>query len=351
MAQDTKKAVGTSPDAAPGGAAEPPAVPGSQKSAPASPMAPAVPAASKPAAPEIPKPATKVGFPGKDLPSPSAPAGTPTLPFPARDKEAAPAPQPATAKLSFPPPRDLAPKKGPSPLMPLSTPGRIEPLFGAPTSTPPRAMPPPIPLSNGPAVLPAERVETQAPDEEPPAEPPARRVARRRPAGPVRGKIAANDDAPSIGGLIFALDQKPDIKPFKYAAIASAVWAVIGTGFALGNSEKPRSRQGAGLGEILGHPTILLTAAADRRPGRDPVVPCASRLALGGAEASLLHHDRGRDPPRRARPHGRAVGRLARPGGAPPGRLHERRHLAGARPRRRARGAGPQRGVRARALL
>ncbi len=122
-------------------------------------------------------------------------------------------------------------------------------------------MPPPIPLSNGPAVLPAERVETQAPDEEPPAEPPARRVARRRPAGPVRGKIAANDDAPSIGGLIFALDQKPDITPFKYAAIASGVWAVIATGFA---SAILRSEieKGAGLGEILGHPAILLTAAA-----------------------------------------------------------------------------------------
>src|SRR5688500_14934720 len=29
-----------------------------------------------------------------------------------------------------------------------------------------------------------------------------RRAAKRRPAGPARAKIAANDDAPSIGGLI-----------------------------------------------------------------------------------------------------------------------------------------------------
>ena len=32
-----------------------------------------------------------------------------------------------------------------------------------------------------------------------------RRLAKRRPAGPARPKIAANDDAPSIGGLIYSL--------------------------------------------------------------------------------------------------------------------------------------------------
>ena len=61
-----------------------------------------------------------------------------------------------------------------------------------------------------------------------PEEPPARRVARRRPAGPVRGKIAANDDVPSIGGLIYALEQKPSTKVFRLAAIGSVVWAVVG---------------------------------------------------------------------------------------------------------------------------
>lgn len=59
------------------------------------------------------------------------------------------------------------------------------------------------------------------------AEPVARRMARRRPAGPPRGKIAANDDAPSIGGLIYALEQKPSTTPFKYAAIATAGWTAI----------------------------------------------------------------------------------------------------------------------------
>lgn len=60
----------------------------------------------------------------------------------------------------------------------------------------------------------------------------ARREARRRPAGPVRERLAANDDAPSIGGLIYALQQKPSNKPYQYAAIGSVVWAILGA-FAL----------------------------------------------------------------------------------------------------------------------
>lgn len=60
---------------------------------------------------------------------------------------------------------------------------------------------------------------------------PVRRMARRRPAGPPRGKIAANDDAPSIGGLIYALEQKPSTTPFKYAAIATVGWTLICVAF------------------------------------------------------------------------------------------------------------------------
>ncbi|MEQ8825772.1 MAG: hypothetical protein RIC14_15510 [Filomicrobium sp.] len=69
-----------------------------------------------------------------------------------------------------------------------------------------------------------------AEEEETPA--PSRREARRRPAGPVRERFAANDDAPTIGGLIYALQQKPSSKPFQYAAIGSTVWAMLGA-FAL----------------------------------------------------------------------------------------------------------------------
>jgi hypothetical protein len=56
---------------------------------------------------------------------------------------------------------------------------------------------------------------------------PSRRTARRRPAGPSRSRLAANDDVPTIGGLIYALEQKPSTKPFQYAAIASGAWTAI----------------------------------------------------------------------------------------------------------------------------
>ncbi len=68
---------------------------------------------------------------------------------------------------------------------------------------------------------------------EPEIDPPRRRLARRRPAGPSRNRIAANDDGPSIGGLIYALQQKPSGAAFKYAAIASVVWGAIGAAFAV----------------------------------------------------------------------------------------------------------------------
>lgn len=54
-----------------------------------------------------------------------------------------------------------------------------------------------------------------------------RRIAKRRPAAPSRKRIAANDDAPSIGGLIYAINQKPSSKSFIYAGIASGVWAIV----------------------------------------------------------------------------------------------------------------------------
>jgi ABC-type transporter Mla subunit MlaD len=60
----------------------------------------------------------------------------------------------------------------------------------------------------------------------------SRRPAKRRPAGPARPKIAANDDAPSIGGLIFSLQQKPSNRPFVVAAAASGIWLVVGAIFA-----------------------------------------------------------------------------------------------------------------------
>ena len=92
-------------------------------------------------------------------------------------------------------------------------------------------------------------------------EAPQRRIARRRPAGPVKGTIAANDDAPSIGGLIYALEQKPSNRPFVFAAIASAVWGLAGLSFAA-----VMTWQDIGLGKsllgILAQPSTFFTITA-----------------------------------------------------------------------------------------
>ncbi|MGE3626689.1 MAG: hypothetical protein AB7G34_10000 [Hyphomicrobiales bacterium] len=49
------------------------------------------------------------------------------------------------------------------------------------------------------------------------------------PAQPAsRRRIAANDDLPSIGGLIYALQQRPSRSPFVFAAIGSLAWLFAG---------------------------------------------------------------------------------------------------------------------------
>ena len=94
---------------------------------------------------------------------------------------------------------------------------------------------------------------------------PPRRVARRRPAGPVRGKIAANDDVPSIGGLIYALEQKPSTKIFRVAALASALWAVAGIAFGV-LSIAPSVTDDATIVSLLLHPVTFMTAAGVLAP-------------------------------------------------------------------------------------
>ena len=133
-------------------------------------------------------------------------------------------------------------------------------------------VPPPLPAGSPaqPAfegVPPAAGEPAAAPRAEPPRAPAAepdgsgRRVARRRPAGPVRGRVAANDDVPSIGGLIYALEQKPSSKPFTYAAVASGVWALIGGAFGVSMLMGEMS-SGAALGVILSRPSTFALIAA-----------------------------------------------------------------------------------------
>lgn len=67
-----------------------------------------------------------------------------------------------------------------------------------------------------------------------PMRPPASVAAQARAAtparaapGPVRA-IAANDDMPSIGGLVYALQRRPSKSPFYVAVAASGIWFVLG---------------------------------------------------------------------------------------------------------------------------
>jgi DNA anti-recombination protein RmuC len=69
-----------------------------------------------------------------------------------------------------------------------------------------------------------------APQNTPPASEDDDDPADRRRAAPARRRFAANDDVPSIGGLIFALQQKPSNRPFIIAGIASAVWMALSFG-------------------------------------------------------------------------------------------------------------------------
>ncbi|MBI1386710.1 MAG: hypothetical protein GC150_17545 [Rhizobiales bacterium] len=88
-----------------------------------------------------------------------------------------------------------------------------------------------------------------------------RREARRRSAGPSRDQIAANDDAPSIGGLIFALNQRPSSQPFYFAAVATAVWIVVGglLGWSFMASE---FRAAGSLAAIAARPEAIAVATA-----------------------------------------------------------------------------------------
>ncbi|MGH6866064.1 MAG: hypothetical protein ACREDO_07850 [Methyloceanibacter sp.] len=99
--------------------------------------------------------------------------------------------------------------------------------------------------------------------ESPAGSPPQRQFAKtRRPAGPPpQRRLAppANDDIPSIGGLIFALQQRPSRTPFLIALAASAVWFLIGGIFAFGLIS---TQLASGASGFLGSASALTAAAA-----------------------------------------------------------------------------------------
>src|SRR5262245_50664623 len=133
--------------------------------------------------------------------------------------------------------------------------GVTEPKREEPVKAPPEAAPKP----------PLEFTEPQAPSAgaSASASPPRQFVRTRRPAGPPpqrRLSAPANDDFPSIGGLIFALQQRPSRTPFLVALGASIAWFLIGGFFAFGLISNQVSA--GGLSGLLGSTSALTAALA-----------------------------------------------------------------------------------------
>jgi hypothetical protein len=184
---------------------------------------------------------------------------------------------------------DPAAKKAPAPSSPPLVPLAIAGPRKAPDKPEPVVAPkagskvievgaaPVAPKAEQPAVKPVATAKAPQPSAtKPPAlpkQPPAEsddtesgrsggsnRGSRRRTAGPSRATIAANDDVPSIGGLIYALQQKPSQRPMMAAAIASGVWGVLSLllGWAM---LAPELQRAPTLLEMLSRPTAITLLA------------------------------------------------------------------------------------------
>ncbi|GJM01712.1 MAG: hypothetical protein DHS20C08_02130 [Rhodomicrobium sp.] len=82
----------------------------------------------------------------------------------------------------------------------------------------------------------------------------------RRRAAPARRRFAANDDVPSIGGLIFALQQRPSNRPFVIAGIASFVWAALSAAM-VWSVFRTAFTEISTLAELFQSPTAVATVA------------------------------------------------------------------------------------------
>ena len=86
------------------------------------------------------------------------------------------------------------------------------------------------------------------------------RAARRALPRSARLAPPANDDLPSIGGLIFALQQRPSRTPFLIALAASVVWFIIGGFFAFGLISAQIAA--GGVSGLVGSASALTAAVA-----------------------------------------------------------------------------------------
>jgi hypothetical protein len=206
----------------------------------------------------------------KTPPEKAAPTDGPALPT----LSMPPPPPPSAAQPATPPPSldGLAkpPEKGDLSAFSLIVPGAASPPnLGSSTGTVNHRLPPPLPnmaasmaqsTKGAPDANAANTSLTTGNERTDEPERP-RRIARRRAAAPPRGKIAANDDAPSIGGLIYALEQKPSNTPFKYAGIASAVWAILCFAFSWA-IVRAELANGATFLSLFDKPSTFLTVTA-----------------------------------------------------------------------------------------
>ena len=123
---------------------------------------------------------------------------------------------------------------------------------------------PPKPAEEAPRETPRPPLEfAEAPSQGAATTPPKQFVRTRRPAGPPpqrRLATPANDDVPSIGGLIFALQQRPSRTPFLMALAVSVAWFIIGGFFAFGLISTQVSA--GGVSGLLGSASALTAAVA-----------------------------------------------------------------------------------------
>ena len=201
---------------------------------------------------------------GQDTPERKNPPGTPSGERSGADRTGA-APYSLAAALSA----AASPESSgrPPPLPPVTggatlTGEAVTVQAAAPKIPPQPPAAPPLVTHEKAASPPAPRAGNAAPAE--PAddsEPTSRRQAKRRLAGPARKVIAANDDIPTIGALIYALEQKPSRQPFKVATIASAIWAAIGLSFG-GVLLAGQLARATSLLDVLAQPMLFVMVAA-----------------------------------------------------------------------------------------
>jgi hypothetical protein len=151
----------------------------------------------------------------------------------------------------------------------------VAPVLKAVSAVPePKSAQTPLKLSTASkaATLPSAASPTAGPADDKAAK------TKRRPAGPSRETFAANDDVPTIGGLIYALNQKPSKRPLQIAAAISAIWLSIAGAF-LFLLVKTELAKATGLSELLVKPALLIALVTAILP-----------VAVAFGVAWLLYH-------------------------------------------------------------